>query len=188
MLAVRRGEGAAFAEIVERYQRLVRWRLALLVPADMVDDLAQEVFVRLAEACRDPATPLIQSMAGWLVVVARREAANYFRQVQRRESLLQKYLGRFFGDPTGDGLVQTTRWVGPQPSAHLEALEECLQMLQPKYREVVDGYYLQGQSAELLAVQTARTPAAIRMILMRIRRSLGKCIQSRLKRPDAGAK
>ncbi|MBL8890896.1 MAG: sigma-70 family RNA polymerase sigma factor [Planctomycetaceae bacterium] len=186
--AVSGGDGLAFAELVRRYQRLVRWRLARLVPDHHVDDLAQEVFVDLAKALRGPLGSenrppsadandrvAVGSLAAWLVAVARRKAANHFRSTQRYEGLLNRYQQQR-SENTREGETLLEQDSDSSSGNQLVALAECLELLQPKYREIVDGYYAQGQSAEVLAVHTARTPGAIRMILMRIRRSLAKCI------------
>ncbi len=199
--AAGRGEPGAFAELVGRYQRLVRWRLAGLVPADQVDDLAQEVFVELAKTLltesavnhrsndesihvSNHAGSPINSLAAWLVAVARRKAANFFRSNQRYDQLLANYQGHIGELSAGQRLM--TERVEPIQSPQLEALAYCLDRLQPKYREIVDGYYAHGQSAEVLAVQTARTPGAIRMILMRVRRSLAKCMARNQKPESSG--
>jgi len=201
------GDRVAFAELVQRYQRLVRWRLARLVPADQVDDLAQDVFVDLAKSlpsgtqptsekgptgenwpADDGSQPIpsraITSLAAWLVAVARRKAANFFRATQRYDHLLANYHERL-GNSSVERLL-LTEGTEPDESMQLDALAECLELLQPKYREIVDGYYAHGQSAEVLAVHTARTAGAIRMILMRIRRSLGKCISRRQESKSSG--
>lgn len=192
------GDRAAFAELVRRYQRLVRWRLARLVPADQVDDLAQDIFVDLAKTlqtgsklasspateCPTSSSTTIASLAAWLVAVARRKAANFFRATQRYDQLLAKYQQNV-GDSSAERMMLTTD-AEPNESTQLEALAACLELLQPKYREIVDGYYAHGQSAEVLAVHTARTPGAIRMILMRIRRSLAKCISRRQEPESSG--
>lgn len=193
------GDGSAFAELVRRYQRLVRWRLARLVPDHNVDDLAQEVFVDLAKTLRgtlgteysaDPAAEnervAVDSLAAWLMAVARRKAANHFRSTQRYEGLLNKYQQQR-ADTTRDGHTMTEQDSDSSSGNQLVALAECLELLQPKYREIVDGYYAHGQSAEVLAVQTARTPGAIRMILMRIRRSLAKCISRKRSSESPGS-
>lgn len=193
LTAAGRGEPGAFAELVHRYQRLVRWRLAGLVPPDQVDDLAQEVFVELAKALLTDAAvnhranhvaSSITSLAAWLVTVARRKAANFFRSNQRYDQLLANYQRQVGESAAGQQLL--TERVEPVHSSQLEALVDCLARLQPKYREIVDGYYAHGQSAEVLAVQTGRTPGAIRMILMRVRRSLAKCMARNQKPESSG--
>jgi DNA-directed RNA polymerase specialized sigma24 family protein len=219
--AAGQGDGSAFAELVRRYQRLVRWRLTRLVPEHQVDDLAQEVFVDLAKTLQgtsrwtsrplDSACPSdsatntsnssvvesansdsaavrevsVTSLAAWLVAVSRRKAANYFRASQRYENLLFKYQRHQFESSAAGGtmLVEGGEIA---PSVELTALADCLERLQPKYREIVDGYYAHGQSAEVLAVHMARTPGAIRMILMRIRRSLAKCIARKQSTESSG--
>ena len=189
--AAARGDHAAFAELVRRYQRLVRWRLARLVPVDQVDDLAQDVFLDLAKTIQSRSVAgnlsaaIHVSLPAWLVAVARRKAVNYFRASQRYDHLLVGYQQRLGGEVAEQTLLTESSEV--MEATPLKVLAECLDRLQPKYREIVDGYYAHGQSAEVLAAHTGRTPGAIRMILMRVRRSLAKCMARRTATPSPGS-
>lgn len=191
LAAAGRGDHAAVAELVCRYHRLVRWRLARLVPVDQVDDLAQEVFLDLAKMIQSrsvaggPAAAIEVSLAAWLVAVARRKAVNYFRAAQRYAHLLERYQQRLGGEVDEQALLTDSSEAMVATPA--EALADCLDRLQLKYREIVDGYYAHGQSAEVLAAHTGRTPGAIRMILMRVRRSLAKCMARRTTSPSPGS-
>ncbi len=181
MHATQIGDGQAFAELVGRYQRLVRWRISRILPAQQVDDVAQDVFVRLATVLRDPRAQPIQSLGVWLVTIARNLAVTNLRATQQRSHMLVKYQQSLSGLDLHSSLnaaeANTDNDFDSLYAQRLEALAQCVEKLQPKYREILECYYGQGQAAEVIAVQAGRSPGAVRMILMRIRRSLAKCIR-----------
>jgi len=177
--AVGRGSSDAFVELVRRHQRLVRWRLARMVPADQVDDLAQEVFLELSSQATRLAAAGIRSLSAWLLQLARNKAVDYLRVANRQQAQLLGYC------QSQSRLDRATATLGSDDllaAGEILAMRHCLQKLQPKYREVLDGYYEQGKSAELIGIQTGRTAGAVRMILMRIRRALAKCIRQQMSR------
>ena len=183
--AARQGQLWGVERLIERYQRLIRWRLMRLVPAEAVDDVAQEVFLQLARQIQNGALDQVRSVAAWLVVVARNQAISHLRAQQRRAEGLLKYQ-QVLGEQTAAIEVPDDPSEAAVYAEKLAALQLCLELLQPKYREITDRYYGQGQAADVIAVQTAKTAGAVRMILMRIRRSLAKCIRKRLKLQSPG--
>lgn len=80
----RRGEPAACAEVVRRYQRMVYAVLSRLCPGapDTVDDLAQDTFVKVLRALPnfDPNGPA--KLSTWMVTIATRTAIDR-RRTQR---------------------------------------------------------------------------------------------------------
>jgi DNA-directed RNA polymerase specialized sigma24 family protein len=64
----------------------------------------------------------------------------------------------------------------------LNALRHCLDLLQPEHREIVEEFYRQGKSSELIAVRLGKGSSGVRMMLTRIRRGLGKCIRRQLEK------
>jgi RNA polymerase sigma-70 factor, ECF subfamily len=83
MLAVRGGDQAAFAELVERYQhRLVGIMSHLVGHPQEAEDLAQEVFLRVFRT-RKKYTPKAK-FSTWLFTIANNLALNALRDRQRR--------------------------------------------------------------------------------------------------------
>lgn len=88
MLAVQRGDAAAFEQLVERYQaRLLLLFEHLIGSRHLAEDLTQEVFLRIYRA-RQQYTPQAK-FSTWLFTIANRVALNARRgQGRRRETLL----------------------------------------------------------------------------------------------------
>lgn len=86
MLAVRGGDQAAFAELVERYQhRLVGVMNHLVGHPQEAEDLAQEVFLRVYRT-RQKYSPKAK-FSTWLFTIANNLALNALRDRQRRKAL-----------------------------------------------------------------------------------------------------
>jgi RNA polymerase sigma factor (sigma-70 family) len=173
--------------VVLEHQALVRWQISRLVfDSQVVDDLAQEVFVawfQLASSSGKPSSNAnIDSPRGWLMRVARNKAIDWLRKNSRQAV------------STGnmDGIVEMTSTEGIADGAsneaiadgevRMNALRHCLDLLQPDHREIVEEFYRQGKSSELIAVRIGRGSSGVRMMLTRIRRALGKCIRRQLEK------
>ncbi|MEZ6087346.1 MAG: sigma factor-like helix-turn-helix DNA-binding protein [Pirellulaceae bacterium] len=60
------------------------------------------------------------------------------------------------------------------------ALQECLQALSPKSREIVRLRYFDDLNISQVAERLGSTAGAMRIALMRIRRQLANCVERRL--------
>jgi len=132
ILAAQRGDQAAFAEIVRRYQRAVhRVAWALTRNTSDADDLAQETFVRAWGAIGR--FEVGQPLYPWLARIGTNLAYSLFRSRKRRpetplEPLLEE--GRQWG-------------VEDDPAAHAEtaerdaALRACFETLAPEHQAVL---------------------------------------------------
>lgn len=63
----------------------------------------------------------------------------------------------------------------------LLALRDCLSQLPESQRRLIDQRYREGTPARKLAVETGKTDSAMKMTLMRIRETLRRCIEGKLK-------
>ena len=96
------GDEAAFAELVDRYLPLVRgiaWRRTQRT--DLVDDIAMEVFAALAR--KAPALRYRQSLAGWLTLATRMQAANTLRREDTRQRLMKTLANEYPETDDGTG-------------------------------------------------------------------------------------
>lgn len=179
---------ARLTEAILVHQGLVRWQISRLVrDPNLVDDLAQEVFFAWLEANQArPAvleTESVQSVKSWLVAVARNKAVDWLRKNARQAVLPSRKLDLI--DPgqmehvasAGDSEEQTQA-----ATLRLESLNHCLKLLKPEHRDMVHEFYSLGKSSELIGVQIGKGSNSVRMMLTRIRRALGKCIENQLAR------
>lgn len=178
---VRAGKADAFARLVAQHQVAVRWQISRLVSEDsLVDDLAQDVFVELFRTLRRP-DRAIQSLGAWLTGVARHKAVDHLR----RHSITPLSLSQLAAEPGFSAATATglERLAGRDAAQReLTALEHCLALLQPGHRELIDEFYRQGKSSELIAARLGKGSGGVRMMLTRIRQALGKCIRKQLEK------
>lgn len=181
----RSGSQDAFCGLVRRYQGSVRGYLGRYVRrADIVDDLAQEVFFiafRNLEAWRGEAP-----IGVWLLGIARNHALAHLRREARRvagesdrvESLLAV---RRAEDAAADETKLETR------ERELEALSRCVGTLPGMSAAMLVHHYDQHLSAAEMARRLGRKESGVRMTLLRIRQALRKCVEFRLKAEGAQA-
>jgi RNA polymerase sigma-70 factor (ECF subfamily) len=168
------GSHAAFAELIRRNHAAVRAVLGRYLRDDNeVDELAQRAFIsayRSIDQFRGDA-----SFGSWLVAIARRQAAMYVRDETRRRR-----------HEATAGELALLAWTNESfdekddVEGKLVTLAECLQRLPASSHDVVSRYYFERQSIEAIAAGQGRSRGAIRMLLMRIRKALAKCISQRL--------
>lgn len=166
----------AFTEFIEQHYQDVRAYLCrYLRSGDMADDLAQEVFL---QAYRN-----WESFAGrsapttWLLAIARHRVLDHLRQESRRRRRDGRLLEAALADKNrlwveGEDLEETAR--------ELDALRACIEHLPDHTGKLVRAHYLDQQSAQTLANEQGKKGNAIRMMLLRARRALGRCIRQRL--------
>ncbi|TLD68886.1 sigma-70 family RNA polymerase sigma factor [Phragmitibacter flavus] len=168
----------AFAALVQKHHAGVWACLAVRMDSRHdAEDLAQEVFLtafRKIDSC-DPERP----MAPWLRGIAMNLLANYRRKFRAIPVGLHEELqtvldaevaGQF--ENAGEGEM-------------LDALRECLSLVDGPSRALLNARYADGCSIEELARQLHKRPSALSMQLHRLRVVLGDCIASKV--PDSVA-
>lgn len=168
------GSHAAFAELIRCNHAAVRAVLGRYLRDDNeVDELAQRAFViafrSIAEFRGD------SSFGSWLAAIARRQAAMYMRDESRRRK-----------HETTAGELALLAWTDESfqqdddVQSKLATLDECLKRLPAGSHDVVTRFYSEGESIDVIAEGQGRSRGAIRMWLMRIRKTLAECISKRL--------
>ena len=161
-----------FEQIIVQYQARLRAYIAGIgVPADAVDDIAQEAFIRYYQA--PDSRPADVEVLPWLKGIARNIAFNYFRSESRRAKHQQ----------AAAEILEKTVSFNERITEQAElnhALQDCLETLPEKSRAMVDLKYNQGCDSRQIAEELKGTAEAIRMSLMRIRTALKDCIESKL--------
>lgn len=115
------------------------------------------------------------SFLKWAFSVVRFEILGHLRD-RSRERLV-------FDDDVVQAMVATAeRRAGSQPE-RVEALEDCLEKLKPQHRETLSAYYVKGLKMKELAEQQNRGVSAVKVMMMRLRQLLAKCIDQVLADP-----
>jgi len=175
----RQGDAAAFTQLVALHQARVRAYVAGTIGRpDVVDDLAQEVFLAAFSSLDKykPDAPL----GFWLLGIARHKVLLYLRQEVRRWSRERKSMESVlvplrlaFLEGGGDAEL-------PQREREITALQRCLDSLPADGAALISGRYFQGRSVADMARELGKREGAIRMTLLRLRQLLRSCVDARL--------
>ncbi|MGH9805021.1 MAG: RNA polymerase sigma factor [Candidatus Acidiferrales bacterium] len=161
--AARAGDAAAFGQLYSRYARMVHGILLARVPPAEVDDLVQEVFLqawRRITSLREAA-----AFGGWLAMIARNRATDYFRR------------------STDTAELPDTLAAADSRHTEARAVLEAIKSLPEAYREPLLLRLVEGMTGPEIAAQTGLTPASVRVNLHRGMKQL----RAKLGRMDAHA-
>jgi RNA polymerase sigma-70 factor, ECF subfamily len=150
--AARRGDRSAFGQLYAVYARMVHAILLARVPAQAAEDLVQEVFlqaIRSLGSLRDA-----RSFPGWLSIIARNKASDYFRREKPWEELPEHLPG------------------GAGPSLDGVAALAAIRSLPEAYHETLIMRLVEGMSGPEIAAQTGLTHDSVRVNLHRGMRML----------------
>jgi RNA polymerase sigma-70 factor len=174
----RKGSREAFSQILRLYQGRVRIFIRRFVlDRDTADDLSQETFLA---AFRDLKTlPADAPFELWLLGIARNRALKHLRDVSRRRAHESPSLEAALA-----GWCARSVESGESGPSHSEkdaaALQACLGKLPEHSAGLVNAYYYERLNAAQIARRLGKTDVAVRVTLLRIRESLGKCMRLRL--------
>lgn len=158
----KKGDRQAFGELVQRYERrLIRVIGRFIHDSDLIDDLAQETFIRVYEKLDqfDPS----RRFSPWLFRIGVNITLDYHRRVKRR------VWGVLFTDRSSD------RWIDP-PAADPGTTQELqlevrstIQQIPEKYRTVLVLRDMENFSTSEIAAILNRKEATIRWRLAEAR-------------------
>lgn len=160
--------------LIARHQpEIHRYILSLLPDRMLADDVVQETNLVLwrKAADYDPAQPFLP----WALTVALYQVKAARRDAGRDRHVFDDSLVEILAAEHGDG---------DAAAADLErALETCLGELPEKQRQLILARYAPGASVRELAAQRKQTPTATSLVLLRIRKALERCVESKLAVP-----
>lgn len=158
------------ALVIEHHVRVRAFVRSLGVDPDWVDDLAQEAFL---SAYRDwNFFDESRDFGRWIRAIALNLVRNEIRKDARRRRLLHTRLTELLLSRLPEPAERS------EPLA-IDAVRACLDELAPTSRRVVLGRYRDGVAASQLAEQLETSAANIRQMLVRIRRQIKRCVETR---------
>lgn len=110
----------------------------------------------------------------WLIGIARRQVALYYRQ-QGKDKL-------FFTDALAEQIAQAHVELSPELEDRKAALYTCLNKLNDRGREIVRLRYSEDLKPARIAERVGTSSTAITSLLHRLRTNLRVCLEKRLKR------
>lgn len=135
------GEQEAWRELVERYQDMV-YSITRRVAGPAAEDAAQETFLRVFRKLHTYRADSGAKFSSWLYRVAYNCACDVGARRRREAPLPEDYEGRYDG-PGPEELAGSTE--------HVDLARAALADIRPDYRNVLELYYLMGNSYEQVA-------------------------------------
>ena len=163
--AAQRGDRAAYGALYQRYARMVHGILLARVPRAAAEDLLQDVFLQAMP--RLGSLREVARFGGWLAVIARNRANDYYRQAQPTEELTvtaeeRRDEASQRGAGTDDGIF----------------LLEAVRSLPEAYREPLILRFVEGMTGPEIAERLGLKHGSVRVNLYRgmqmLRERLGK--------------
>jgi RNA polymerase sigma-70 factor (ECF subfamily) len=133
---------------------------------DVVQQIAQELARRFEQYDRD------RAFVAWALWIAKSRVIDFYRR-SKRDHLV-------FSDELLDQLGQAIAERDARRHERREALEQCLEHLPERSRQLLDLRYLEEMPAGKIAAVTDSTAGSVRVLLTRVRGALAECIHRRL--------
>ena len=169
---VQRGEHDAFSELVDVHLAPVRAFVAMKLPVPhLADELTHETFVFAFQHLGN--FELRSSFRAWLRAIAfnlvRRELLRFGREQRNLTRLEQEQINELIRESEKDTMVDEAKF-----------LEECLTLLPESMRRLIDERYRQARGSDEIAADWQRSPEWVRVTLLRVRRKLRECIETKM--------
>ncbi|MDD4871330.1 MAG: sigma-70 family RNA polymerase sigma factor [Kiritimatiellae bacterium] len=166
------GDLESYRKVIESFEPRVRVVIASMVPdSSLVDDLTQEVFI-IAYQKLSTYKPDTQ-MGSWLAQIARNVAQNERRRWYRKNDMKERYRAEIEKRIE----VDIDRMAGSLRGDVLDALQQCIKLLNETAHKMIDGFYFKEMAVKELADNFSMTAGAVRVILCRARQSIAECLQ-----------
>jgi len=161
---------ADFEAILRETQSVIRAYIAGMgVRLDVVDDLAQEVYVEFYKG-RERRPADVEPIR-WLKGIARVLCLKHFRESKRRAEQHLEAVA-----------VILERLPCPREEMDPSALDGCLEALPGRSREMVALRYREGLESAEIGRRLDLSPEGVRITLLRIRTVLRECLERRMAR------
>lgn len=110
----------------------------------------------------------------WAITVAKYEVLGVIRDRKRNQ---KRFL---FDSDVVELMADKASETVDEISDRAAALEECLELLSDRNRETLSAYYVHGRSIQCIAAAQGKGISALKVMLLRLRRKLGECVEERL--------
>jgi RNA polymerase sigma-70 factor (ECF subfamily) len=161
---------ANLAQLIREHQADV-WRYLryLGAPASDADDLTQETFLALAHS------EFVAHTAPQTAAFLRTVARNQLLMLRRRQGREISTVELAAAEQAWCEIVEPRGTEG-----FLAALADCLEQLEGRVRQAIDGFYRDRLSREELAAKLDMKPDGVKTLLRRTREVLKQCIEKKM--------
>jgi RNA polymerase sigma-70 factor (ECF subfamily) len=159
---------------IEQVVALKRFVLSLTPDLQLAEDVVQETFVELTKraATFDPKT----SFTAWMNDVARSKLTQL------------GWRANASGRPLREAVLEAlaaSRPVEDLVNARLRFIDDCIQLLAPKARKLVEFHYRNGLKPKEVATAMGWSGPSVHVALSRARAAIRECIEQKLAATDS---
>lgn len=173
VLKCRRGDSAAWRELVERYQPRLFYFIRRLVDEERdAWDVLQQTWLTALKGLRDLREP--RALRTWLYRIARNQAALRLRQAGREAMRVNDEVLNEL--PEEEPETDDEPW----PPDAAGRLHVCLGELSLPHREVLTLHFLEDLSVEEVAAITGAAPGTVKSRLYYAKRALREALEDRV--------
>ncbi len=157
-----------------KHKRMLKAFIRSLIhhPND-VEDILQEVGVCILTGRDEMVDPI--SFPPWARGVARNLVLHHRRKWRRSQEMLSTRSIDLIEAAYARADIEDDTW-----KQRRLALELCIERIEPEDRHLLTLRYSGALTSDAIAGQQGRTPVAIRVALLRLRRALLRCVERRL--------
>ncbi|WP_200267388.1 sigma-70 family RNA polymerase sigma factor [Luteolibacter pohnpeiensis] len=164
----------SFVQLITQHQSALRAYIVTLLPGSpSVADVLQEtnmVLWKKRESLREDSEFL-----NWAFTVARYEVMHHRDRLRRDGRVVfSNQMIELLADEEAQSAASNSRDVS------MDALDDCIAKLSRKEQELIEFRYTPGKSLEQYADHTGASASSLRIALMRIRRNLKLCVESKI--------
>jgi len=178
------GDVNAFEEILKKYQRHVLNIIKKHVPYGYVEDVAQEVFIRVFQSLHRATFEGQNRFEGWISTIAIRTCCDFWRKRYRSRELsmgsLTERQQAWLEGALSEASAQSFRQKGLEEEAR-EILDWALEKLSAGDRMVVELVHLEGYSAREAGRLLGWSTVNVKVRSFRSRKKLRRLLEEALK-------
>lgn len=168
----------AFVSALTKHQSVLRgYCQAALGHGEAAKEALQRTNIVLWKKCGDwdPDRPFLP----WAIAITRFEVKGVLRDRKRERRRL------LFDSDVAEQMMETAVDAVRQTPERLTALEYCLEKVSRKNRGILTAFYSEEKTIPEISEAEGRGQSAIKVMLMRVRRSLAQCIELQLSKGGA---
>ncbi len=164
-------------ELVKQRDALMAYILSMVGDWNAAEDLLQETSVVIITKAREGEE--VRHFKAWACGVARRVVLEWWRKQKRSRLVFGEEAMRMLENAFVSGEEDDRRHGGL-----LEALRECLKLLAPRAKKIVEMFYMEGRRIKEIAARIGGSEGAVQVALCRARVKLGECISEKMKEEE----
>jgi RNA polymerase sigma-70 factor (ECF subfamily) len=159
---------------VMKYQSLIEsYAYGLLKDWSLSRDAFQETLLKASSSWEKLE---IDRLPAWLKRVTHNHAVDIIRK-RSRHTQTEDQLLDLIGQGFNTLFEEESR---RQQKKRLSSLESCMKKLPPSYLKLILSYYRDRSKCDAIALKMNRTVNAVRLLLVRVRDKLKKCIEKKM--------